>query len=156
MDKNLDLLCGILLLYTSVPADPRKLLFWFRVCHSFVVLKILFWQVLCKYSCLGYTFRVFLIYNIYTIKFNILKYNYSGSETTERLNWTELIVGLRLPHGLSSRESTWNAGDAGRRLAFSSGLGRSPGKRKWQPIPVLLPEKSQSMGLGSQKTWLGN
>ena len=26
------------------------------------------------------------------------------------------------------------------------GLGRSPGKRKWQPFPVFLPVKSQSMG----------
>ena len=37
--------------------------------------------------------------------------------------------------GLSNKESTANAGDAG----LIPGLGRTPWRRKWQPIPVFLP-----------------
>ena len=39
---------------------------------------------------------------------------------------------------LSGKESACNAGD----VVSIPGLGRYPGKRKWQPTPALLPGKS--------------
>ena len=44
---------------------------------------------------------------------------------------------------LSSKETVCDAGDTG----SIPGSGRSPGEKKWQPTPVFLPGKSQSMGL---------
>ena len=46
--------------------------------------------------------------------------------------------------GLSGKESASNAGDTG--VAGSTpGLGRSPGRGKWQFTPVFLPEKSHGL-----------
>ena len=52
-----------------------------------------------------------------------------------------------LPHSfcglawwLSGKESTCNAGDTGD--AFALWVRKSPWRRKWQPTPVFLPEKS--------------
>ena len=40
-----------------------------------------------------------------------------------------------LPRGLSSKESSCNAGD----LGSIPGLGRVPFRKAWQPTPVFLP-----------------
>ena len=53
--------------------------------------------------------------------------------------------------GLSNKESTASAGDAG----LIPGLGRIPWRRKWQPIPVFLPwteEPGRLQSMGSQKS----
>ena len=42
------------------------------------------------------------------------------------------------PGGSAGKESACNAGD----LGSIPGLGRSPGGRKWQPTPIILPGKS--------------
>ena len=42
------------------------------------------------------------------------------------------------PDGSDGKESTCNAGD----LGSIPGLGKSPGGRAWQPIPVFLPGES--------------
>ena len=42
------------------------------------------------------------------------------------------------PGGSDGKESAYNAGD----LGSNPGLGRSPGEKKWQLIPVFLPGKS--------------
>ena len=39
------------------------------------------------------------------------------------------------------KESDCDAGDTGH-AGLIPGLGRYPGERRWQPIPVFLPEKS--------------
>jgi len=46
-----------------------------------------------------------------------------------------------VPDGSVGTESACNAGDT-EDLGLIPGLGRSSGRRKWQPIPVILPEKS--------------
>ena len=57
------------------------------------------------------------------------------------------------PGGSDGKESAWNAGD----LGSIPGLGRSPGRRKWQPTPVSLPGKSRTeepgglQSVGSQR-----
>ena len=43
-----------------------------------------------------------------------------------------------LPSGSDGEESACNAGE----LGLVPGSGRSPWRKKWQPIPVLLLEKS--------------
>ena len=45
---------------------------------------------------------------------------------------------LGFPGGTEVKASAWNMGD----LGSIPGLGRSPGKGKWQPTPVLLPGES--------------
>ena len=45
---------------------------------------------------------------------------------------------MDFPGGSDGKASVYNAGD----LGSSPGLGRSPGVRKWQSTPVLLPGKS--------------
>ena len=42
------------------------------------------------------------------------------------------------PHSSAGKESTCNSGD----LGSIPGLGRSPGRRKWQPTLLFLPGKS--------------
>ena len=44
------------------------------------------------------------------------------------------------PWWLSDKESACSAGDA--RHWFNPWVGKIPGRRKWQPVPVLLPGKS--------------
>ena len=55
-----------------------------------------------------------------------------------------------LPRWLSGKEFAFSAGDPG----SIPGSGRSPWRRKWQLIPVLLPGKSHGqrslVGCGSQ------
>ena len=45
------------------------------------------------------------------------------------------------PTGSVGKEPVCNSGDTGN-MGFIPGLGRSPGRGKWQPTPVLLPEKN--------------
>ena len=49
-----------------------------------------------------------------------------------------LLLRYSLPSGSEGKASAYNAGD----LGSIPGLGRSPGRRKWQPTPVFLPGKS--------------
>ena len=44
--------------------------------------------------------------------------------------------------GSDSKESACNEGD----LGSIPGLGRSPGRKEWQPTPVFLPGVLQFMG----------
>ena len=67
-----------------------------------------------------------------------------------------------VPDGSVGTESACNAGDT-EHLGLIPGLGRSSGRRKWQPIPVILPEKSHGwrsmVGYnprGFSQTWLSN
>ena len=46
-----------------------------------------------------------------------------------------VLYSLGFPGGSDGKESTCNMGD----LGLIPGLGRSPGGREWQPIPVFLP-----------------
>ena len=46
------------------------------------------------------------------------------------------------PGGSAGREPTCNAGDP--RDGFDPGVGKIPRRKKWQPAPVLLPEKSHA------------
>ena len=48
---------------------------------------------------------------------------------------------MGFPSGASGKESACNAGDA-RDTGLFPGLGRSPRRKAWQPIPVLLPGES--------------
>ena len=48
--------------------------------------------------------------------------------------------------GFCGKESACSAVDIGRIHGFVPGLGKIPGRRKWQPTPGFLPGKSQSMG----------
>ena len=51
------------------------------------------------------------------------------------------IVSLGLPRLHSGKESACQC-KRHRRLGFHPRIGKIPGRRKWQPTPVLLPEKS--------------
>ena len=68
---------------------------------------------------------------------------------SERVNHKELQVQMLsflylgefrkgLPGGSDGKESARNVGNPG----LIPGLGRSPGKREWQPTPVCLPGES--------------
>ena len=48
---------------------------------------------------------------------------------------------LDFPDGSAGEESTCRVGDTGD-PGWILGSGRSPGRGKWQPTPVFLPEKS--------------
>jgi len=50
-------------------------------------------------------------------------------------------VSWGLPWWLSHKESACNAGDV-RDVGSIPGLGRSPERGTWQPIPVFLPGES--------------
>ena len=68
---------------------------------------------------------------------------------------------LRLPPWLSSKDSTYKAGDTPR-LGFNPWVGKIPLRRTWQPMPVFLPRspgqeepgRLQSMGVARSQTWL--
>ena len=51
------------------------------------------------------------------------------------------VISIGLPRWLGGKEFPCNAGDMGD-TALIPGSGRSPGRGKWQSIPVFLPEKS--------------
>ena len=54
------------------------------------------------------------------------------------------------PGGTVVKNPPANAGDAG----STSGSGRSPWRRKWQPTPVFLPGKSHRQGsLAGDSPW---
>ena len=52
-----------------------------------------------------------------------------------------MLLYYLFPSGSVGKESTCNAGD-NRRLGFSPPVGKIPWRKKWQPTPVFLPEKS--------------
>ena len=55
-----------------------------------------------------------------------------------------------LPQWLSRKEPTCNAGDMG----LIPGLGRSPGRKAWQPTPVFLPGESHGWrSLAGDSPW---
>ena len=53
---------------------------------------------------------------------------------------------MGIPDSLAGKESAWNAGGP-RRHGFNSWVGKIPWRRKWQPTPVFLPEKSHGLGI---------
>ena len=59
------------------------------------------------------------------------------SDTTERLHFTSLHNGINLPSSSVCTESACNFGELGSIPGWED-----PWRRKWQPIPVSLPEKS--------------
>ena len=63
------------------------------------------------------------------------------SDTTERLNWTELKAGQGFPGGTNGKESTCQCRRC-KRLGFHPWVGKTPWSRKRQPIPVFLPGES--------------
>ena len=63
------------------------------------------------------------------------------SDTTERLNWTELKVFLiSYLYSTVVKNLPANAGDI-KRFGFHPWIGKIPWSRKWQPTPVFLPGK---------------
>ena len=57
------------------------------------------------------------------------------------LTFTKIMINHNIggfPGGSDGKVSACNAGDPG----LIPGLGRSPGRRKWQSTPALLPRKS--------------
>ena len=57
---------------------------------------------------------------------------------------------LGFPNSSDGKESACSVGDPG----LIPGLGRSPGRRKWQPTPVFLPEKSHGQrSLAGYSLW---
>ena len=59
----------------------------------------------------------------------------------------------RLPMWLTGKESACSAGVAGD-LGVIPGSGKIPGRRKWQPTPILLPGESQGQrSLAGYRPW---
>ena len=72
------------------------------------------------------------------------------SDTTELLNWTDWRMCMGLPWWLSRKESTCQC----RRHGFNPWVGKIPGRRKWQPTPVLLPWNSHGVkSLAGYSPW---
>ena len=64
------------------------------------------------------------------------------SDTTERLNWAELIDHMGLPTCLSGQEFTCQY-KSHRSLEFIPWFRKIPWRRKWKLTPIFLPEKFQ-------------
>ena len=54
-------------------------------------------------------------------------------DTTERLNWTELIENVGFPGGASGKEPAYQ-NKRQRRRGFNPWIGKIPWSRKWQPL----------------------
>ena len=68
-------------------------------------------------------------------------WGHKESDTTERLNWTELIrrndfLGDSAVKNLPAEQETQETG-------FDPWVGKIPWRRAWQPTPVFLPEESR-------------
>ena len=63
------------------------------------------------------------------------------------------MQGWGFPHGSVGKESTGNAGDAGR-SGFNSQVRKIPWRRAWQPTPVFSP--GESHGQSSLMTPIGS
>ena len=104
-------------------------LFWL------VFLWILLWQLM-------------IFEYLFTRSFLYLQKSYQDSwgrkdsDTTERLNWTELIENKYFPGGSDNKESVCNAGDAG----SIPGSGRSPGEANGNPLQYSRPENPRDRG----------
>ena len=61
-----------------------------------------------------------------------------GYDWVTELNWTELKRTIGLPRWFSGKESSCQCRSCG----FNRWVGKIPWRRKWQPSPVFLPEKS--------------
>ena len=53
----------------------------------------------------------------------------------ENIRLSHMLIDEGFPGGSGGKVSAFYVGDVG----SIPGLGRSPGRRKWQPTPVLLP-----------------
>jgi len=56
------------------------------------------------------------------------------SDTTEQLNWTELMLAMGLPWWLRNKESACHTGDNARDASLIPGSGRFPGGRHGNPL----------------------
>ena len=65
----------------------------------------------------------------------------TGQGRNERFGIKEALRGLL--GGSDGKESAFNAEDLGTIPGFSPWIGNLPWRRKWQPTPVVLPEKSR-------------
>ena len=72
------------------------------------------------------------------------------SDTTERLNWTELNLYPWLPWWLNGKESACQC----RRHGFHPWVGKIPWRRKWQPTTIFLSGKSHGQrSLAGYSSW---
>ena len=64
------------------------------------------------------------------------------------------VICLRgLPYGPAGKDSTFNVGDTGDASSIPW-VGKVPWRRKWQPTPVCLPEKScRQRSLAGYNPW---
>ena len=65
----------------------------------------------------------------------------TGQGRNERFGIKEALRGLL--GGSDGKESAFNAEDLRTIPGFSPWIGNLPWRRKWQPTPVVLPEKSR-------------
>ena len=67
-------------------------------------------------------------------------------EYTATLNCSSFSTGISFswgfPGGSEVKVSAWNAGDLGWIPGSDPWVGKIPGRRKWQPTPVVLPGES--------------
>ena len=91
-----------------------KYQFYYFICTSLETTTTCMLDSLCLYSILNLFSFIYFSYLVF------------------------LHLAMGFPSGSDGKASVYNAGDPG----LIPGLGRSPGRRKWQPTPVLLPKKS--------------
>ena len=67
-------------------------------------------------------------------------------DTTERLNWTELIENVGFPGGASGKEPAYQ-NKRQRRRGFNPWIGKIPWSRKWQPLQYSCLENPMDRGV---------
>ena len=90
-------------------------------------------------------------------------WGHKESDTTEQLNWTEIVHSMYGPHG-SVVKIPPAMQETCRRCRFNPWIRKIPWRRAWQPTPIFLPWKLQgersllgySPRVTKSWTWLSN
>ena len=138
--------------------------FWVLISAEMVVVAVTIITVasVSKYFCKGPDSECFRLWGPYSLDY-ILSTVLSWHENSHRQfinQWVWLCSNLNVlvdtkgfPSGSMGKEFACNAGET-EGTVLIPGLGRSPGRRAWQPTPVFLPGESHGQrSLAGYSPW---